>query len=104
VANLVDLSAIASVGSAVALMVFLLVGAAGYRRRADTGSNTAVVLLAITVTAIVLAFFAVDTVKNAPSTFAAIAGITVLSIVLDALFRHTGRQRTAEAARAGRTG
>jgi amino acid transporter len=30
VANLVDLSAIASVGSAVALMIFLLVGAAGY--------------------------------------------------------------------------
>jgi amino acid transporter len=104
VANLVDLSAIASVGSAVALMVFLLVGAAGYRRRADTGSNTAIVLLSITVTAIVLGFFAVDTVKNAPSTFAAIAGITVLSIVLDALFRRSGRERSAEAARAGRAG
>ena len=39
VANLVDLSAIASVGSAVALVIFLLVGAAGYRRRADTGQQ-----------------------------------------------------------------
>ena len=69
VANLVDLSAIASVGSAVALVIFLLVGAAGYRRRADTGSNTVIVVLAIAVTAIVLGFFAVDTAQNAPETF-----------------------------------
>ena len=39
VANLVDLSAIASVGSAIALAVFVLVGIAGYRRRADTGAQ-----------------------------------------------------------------
>ena len=39
VANLVDLSAIASVGSAVSLMVFLLVGIAGWRRRADTAAT-----------------------------------------------------------------
>ncbi len=95
VANLVDLSAIASVGSAVALMVFLLVGAAGYRRRADTGSNAAIVLLAIAVTAAVLGFFAVDTLKNAPWTFVAIAGIALLSVVLDALVRRTGRVRPA---------
>jgi hypothetical protein len=43
VANLIDLSAIASVGSAVALVIDLLVGAAGYRRRADTGSNAVIV-------------------------------------------------------------
>jgi hypothetical protein len=95
VANLVDLSAIASVGSAVALIVFLLVGAAGYRRRADTGSNAAIVLIAITVTAVVLGFFAADTVKNAPWTFVAIAAIALLSVVLDALVRRTGRARPA---------
>ena len=37
--NLVDLSAIASVGSACSLVIFLLVGVAGYRRRADTGAQ-----------------------------------------------------------------
>ena len=47
VANLVDLSAIASVGSAVSLTVFLLVGIAGWRRRADTNSNPVIVALAI---------------------------------------------------------
>ncbi len=66
VSNLVDLSAIASVGSACSLVIFLLVGVAGYRRRADTGSLAVVVLAAIAATAVVLAFFAVDTLRNAP--------------------------------------
>lgn len=88
IANLVNLSAIASVGSAVALMIFVLVGVAGWRRRADTGSNPVLVLSAIGVTSIVLAFFAVDTARNAPETFTAIIAITVLSVILDALFRH----------------
>ena len=92
VANLVDLSAIASVGSAVALMIFLLVGAAGYRRRAETGSNPLIVLLAIAVTAIVLVFFALDTLRNAPQTFLAIVAIAALAVILDAIWtRMRGR-------------
>ena len=87
VANLVDLSAIASVGSAVALMIFLLVGAAGFRLRAATGSNVAIVLLAIAVTALVLAFFAVDTARNAPQTFVAIIVIALAAVGLDSLWR-----------------
>ena len=90
VANLVDLSAIASVGSAVALMIFVLVGVAGYRRRAETGSKAAIVALAIVVTSVVLAFFAVDTWHNAPQTFVAIVGILALSVLLDLWTRGTG--------------
>jgi amino acid transporter len=86
VANLVDLSAIASVGSAVALTIFLLVGAAGYRLRHETGSNTLIVLLAIGVTGLVLAFFIVDTLRNAPQTFVAILAIGLLAIVLDVIW------------------
>jgi amino acid transporter len=95
IANLVNLSAIASVGSAVALMIFVLVGVAGYRRRVDTGSNTFLVVFAIAVTTIVLAFFAVDTARNAPETFTAILAITLLSVILDAAFRHS-RPHTGE--------
>jgi len=96
IANLVDLSAIASVGSAVALMIFLLVGAAGYRLRAETGSNTGIVLAAIAVTAIVLAFFAVDTLQNAPQTFTAIVVIAVVAVCLDAAWRwKKGRRQLA---------
>ena len=76
VSNLVDLSAIASVGSACSLVIFLLVGVAAYRRRADTGANAVIVLAGIAATAVVLAFFAVDTLRNAPETFIAIVAIT----------------------------
>jgi amino acid transporter len=81
--NLVDLSAIASVGSACSLVVFLLVGLAGYRLRSQTGASAAIVLLGMAATAIVLGFFAVDTLRNAPETFAAIVAMTLLAVVAD---------------------
>jgi hypothetical protein len=93
VANLVDLSAIASVGSAVALVIFVLVGVAGFRRRADTGSSPAIVLLAIGITAVVLGFFAVDTWRNAPQTFVAIIAILAVAVGLDRWTR--GREAAA---------
>jgi amino acid transporter len=94
IANLADLSAIASVGSAVALVIFLLVGLAGYRLRAETGSNRELVLTAMGMTAVVLAFFAVDTWQNAPETFAAIVGILILAVGLDAWTRSRARGPT----------
>ena len=97
VSNLVDLSAIASVGSACSLIIFLLVGVAGYRRRADTGSQTVIVLAAIAVTAIVLVFFTVDTVRNAPETFAAIVAIALLAVVLDLVWKRMRRVPDASA-------
>ena len=90
--NVVDLSAIASVGSACSLVIFLLVGIAGYRRRADTGANGVIVLAAIAVTAIVLSFFTVDTLDNAPETFGAIVAIALLSVALDFVWK---RRRAA---------
>ena len=96
VANVVDLSAIASVGSAVSLMVFLFVGLAGYRRRADTQSNTALVVASIVVIAVVLGFFAVDTIQNAPETFIAIIALGLLAVGLDAVVRHGHRDEPPE--------
>jgi amino acid transporter len=81
--NLVDLSAIASVGSACSLVVFLLVGLAGYRLRSQTGASAAIVLLGMAATVIVLGFFAVDTLRNAPETFAAIVAMTLLAVAAD---------------------
>ena len=94
IANLSELGAIASVGSAVSLVVFLLIGIAGWRRRHDTGSNLVIVLLAIVMIAVVLGFFVADTIRNAPETFAAIVGTCLLAIVLDALFRKTATTST----------
>ena len=86
-ANFVDLSAIASVGSACSLVVFLLVGVAGYRLRSETRASGAVVLLGIAATATVLGFFAVDTLRNAPETFGAIVAMTVLAVVVDLIWK-----------------
>jgi amino acid transporter len=87
VANLVDLSAIASVGSACSLLVFFLVGIAGYRKRGETGASAWLILLGLAVTVIVLGFFAVDTLQNAPETFTAIIAIAALALVLDLVWK-----------------
>jgi amino acid transporter len=100
VANLVDLSAIASVGSAVALTIFLLVGAAGFRLRAQTRSSAVIVALALAVTAVVLVSFAIDTWRTAPETFAAIVAILAVAVLLDWWSRGSRRVATAEEGRA----
>jgi hypothetical protein len=45
------------------------------------------VLLGIAATGIVLVFFAVDTVRNAPETFVAIVAIALLAVVLDLVWK-----------------
>jgi amino acid transporter len=87
VSNVVDLSAIASVGSACSLMIFLLIGLAALRLRAEIGASAPIVLIALAATAVVLAFFAVDTLRNAPETFAAIVAIAALAVVLDLVWK-----------------
>jgi thiol-disulfide isomerase/thioredoxin len=87
VANFVELGAIASVGSAVSLVVFLLVAGAGWARRRETGSNAAIILVSMAMIVVVLAFFFVDTIRNSPETFGAMIGVGVDAIVLDALCR-----------------
>jgi len=97
VANLVDLSSIASVGSAVSLLVFLLVGLAGWQRRADTGSSPFIVGLAIVLIGIVLVFFSIDTIRNDLGSVIAIVLITIGSLFFDAVFRRPVTPATAEA-------
>ncbi len=81
--NLFNLSAIASVGSAVSLSVFVLVGIAGYRLRDQIKGKRGVLALAVAAAGFVLLFFVVDTLRNDPSTFAAIVVLVVLAVALD---------------------
>jgi amino acid transporter len=96
VSNLVDLSAIASVGSACSLVIFMLVGVSAFRLRAEIGASAAIVLLAVSLTAIVLVFFAVDTLRNAPETFTAIVAITALAVILDLVWKRVRGSPVAE--------
>ena len=93
-ANTVDLSAIASVGSACSLLVYILIGVAAYRVRAEIGANLGVILVAVAATAVVLVFFAIDTLRNSPETFVAIVSITALAAVLDLGWKRARTDRT----------
>jgi hypothetical protein len=57
------------------------------RLRREIGAHATIVLVALAATAVVLVFFAIDTVRNAPETFAAIVAITLLAVVLDLVWK-----------------
>jgi amino acid transporter len=83
-----DLSAIASIGSAVALIVFALVTAGHFRVRAETGARSWLLVLAVASAVIVLVTFAATTLVNEPGTAVALVVILLLSVVLDAIWKH----------------
>ena len=82
-----DLSAIASIGSAVALVVFTLVTFGHLRIRHETGANTWLLLLANLTTVVVLVAFALTTLVDEPGTAVALLAILLLGIVLDLVWK-----------------
>jgi F0F1-type ATP synthase assembly protein I len=78
-----DLSSIASIGSAIALLVFTLITAAHFRVRGETGASTLVLSVAITSTVVVLLTFALTTLVDEPATAVALGVIVLLSVALD---------------------
>ena len=78
-----DLSSIASLGSAIALMVFALVSAGHLRVRSETGANAVLLLAAILSAVVVLVTFTFTTLVDEPGTTIALGVILVLSVVLD---------------------
>lgn len=82
-ATVADISAIASIGSVVALAIFVMVAVAGMKLRRETGSNSAVIAVAIVVSIIAVVSHAIETIHANPATFWAMVGVLVLSIVLE---------------------
>jgi amino acid transporter len=82
-----DLNAIASIGSAVALVVFTLVTFGHYRIRHETGAQAWLLVLAEVTTVVVLIAFAATTLVDEPGTAIALVVILVLSVVLDAVWK-----------------
>jgi amino acid transporter len=93
---LFDLSAVASIGSAIALVVFTLITAGHIRVRADTGAHLWLLLLGVLSSGIVLVAFALTTLVDEPGTAVAMVAFLILSIVIDFLWK----QRRARAAAA----
>jgi amino acid transporter len=84
-----DLTSIASLGSAVALIVFTLVTAGHLRVHRETGARPWLLVVAIVSTVVVLATFAVTTLVDEPGTAVALVAILLLSILLDLGWKHS---------------
>jgi amino acid transporter len=84
-----DLTAIASIGSAIALCVFAMIATAHLRVRDETGASAWLLVLAVLSTVTVLATFALTTLVEEPATAVALLVILALSIAADVLWKRT---------------
>jgi amino acid transporter len=84
---LFDLSAVASIGSAIALVVFTLITAGHLRVRSETGAQTWLLILGVLTSGIVLVTFAVTTLVEEPGTAIAIVVVVLFSIVIDWIWK-----------------
>jgi amino acid transporter len=91
-----DLTSIASIGSAVALVVFTLVTAGHLRVRTETGARPWLLVLAIVTTVVVLVTFAFTTLVDEPASAVALMVILLLSIALDVGWKRTRDARTVD--------
>ena len=78
-----DLSSIASIGSAVALMIFALVTVGHLRIRAQTGARLSILVLALATTGITLLTFIFTTLIQEPRSIVTLLAILAASVALD---------------------
>ena len=78
-----NLDAVASIGSAVALVVFTLISVGHLRVRGETGAKAWILVTAISATTIVFVTFTLTTLIHEPATIVVIAIIVVLSLAID---------------------
>jgi peptidoglycan/LPS O-acetylase OafA/YrhL len=83
-----DLSSIASIGSAIALLVFTLVTAAHFRVRHETGAHLWLLLLAIASTIVVLTTFVFTTLVDEPGTAVTLVVIIAMSVIVDFVWKY----------------
>ena len=91
-----DLTAIASIGSAIALLVFALVTGAHLTLRKETGASTLLLVLAIVSTVGVLLTFIFTTLIHEPAAAFTLLGILLLSVALDMGWKRVRKARLGE--------
>ena len=84
-----DLSAIASIGSAIALLVFALVSIGHLRVHADTGAKAWVLWVAVLSTLAVLVTFVFTTLIHEPASLVTLVVIIAISVALDIAWKHS---------------
>lgn len=82
-----NLSAIASIGSVVALLLFTLVTVSHLRVRGQTGAKLGVLLAALLLTVTTLIAFTMDTLVEEPKTMVTLVVLLLLAIVFDVVWK-----------------
>ena len=91
-----DLNAIASLGSAVALVVFTVVTLGHLRIRRETGAQLWLLVLAELTTVVVLVAFAATTLVDEPGTAVAFVAIIGLGVAMDLIWKRRGTTSQGE--------
>ena len=90
-----DLTAIASLGSAVALTIFLVISIGHFKIRSQTGASAVVLAIAmLTVIVTLLGFFA-TTITTSPTSLVAFVALAVVAVVVDTVWRSMRDRRAA---------
>jgi amino acid transporter len=85
--NVFNIGALASIGSAVSLSVFVLVGVAALLLRHEIGAQAWPIWTAILGSGVVLVFFAIDTAQHDPKAFWAMVALVVIAIAVDVVWK-----------------
>jgi len=88
-----DLSAIASLGSAVALLIYVLITIAHLRMAKETGASRAMLVLALITTSIAILVFAWYTLRTDPRTFVILLATIALAWVVEAIWRSISKRK-----------
>jgi amino acid transporter len=91
-AVLFDVTAIASIGSAVALAIFALVTIAHLRMADETKASKPILYLALVATSLAILLFAWYTLLTAPQTFAILVVTIILAWVVEAIWRRISKR------------
>jgi amino acid transporter len=92
-----DLGAIASIGSAVALLIFAMVTVGHLRIRRETGAGLVPLILALLTTTATLVVFVTTTLVNEPGATAALVIVILLSVGLELWWARVRRARASTA-------
>ncbi|GAA4378586.1 APC family permease [Agromyces bauzanensis] len=95
--TLFDLNKIASIGSAVALLVFSAVTISHFRLYRQTGASLIVLIIALVATLGTFVVFVTTTLVNEPATAVALVAILVLAIVIDLVWKRVRARREHDA-------
>ncbi|MFF1877292.1 APC family permease [Leifsonia sp. NPDC058230] len=88
-----DLTSIASIGSAVALLIFSTVSIGHFRLYKETGANIVILAIGLVATLGTLVVFCATTLVDEPATAIALLVIVALSVIVDLLWKRARDRR-----------